>query len=243
MHTLTPSLPQIAALIGEPARASMLTALMAGKALTATELALEADISTQTASSHLAKLLNAGLLQVLKQGRHKYFRLHSAEVAALLESLLNLSASLTPLNVSTGPQDPALRFARVCYDHLAGELGVRLYAGLLTEGLITEVDTQASLTEKGVGFFEGKGCDVERLRRSKRPLCRACLDWSERTHHLAGSLGAWLLADLFSKGWAKSQPDSRVVVISAKNLVAVERHYPVFPLAANITADKVNTAK
>ncbi|MBN7819937.1 ArsR/SmtB family transcription factor [Bowmanella yangjiangensis] len=227
MHTLTPSLPQIAALIGEPARASMLTALMAGKALTATELALEADISSQTASSHLAKLLNAGLLQVLKQGRHKYFRLHSAEVAALLESLLNLSVSLTPLNVSTGPQDPALRFARVCYDHLAGELGVRLYAGLLTEGLITEQDTQASLTEKGVRFFEGKGCDVERLRRSKRPLCRACLDWSERRHHLAGSLGYWLLQDVMSKGWVTRQPDSRALLFSPSGKRALCKHYPL----------------
>lgn len=227
MQTGSPSLPQVAALIGEPARASMLTALMAGKALTATELALEADISCQTASSHLAKLVGAGLLQVLKQGRHKYFRLRDGQVAGLIETMLNLSISLLPVNIRTGPPDPALRRARICYDHLAGELGVRLYQGLLQAEFIDERDAQASVTEKGKAFFQEKGCDLSALERRKRPLCRACLDWSERSHHLAGSLGQWLLEDILTRDWARRQPDSRVVLLSPTGEKALYRNYPL----------------
>lgn len=239
MPDTPPSLPQVAALIGEPARASMLIALMAGKALTATELALEAEISSQTASSHLAKLLDSGLLLMVKQGRHKYFRLRNEQVAGLIENLLNLTSSLTQSAHQTGPQDPMLRRARVCYDHLAGELGVRLYQGLLQQGLLVEQDSQARLTEPGKLYFTHLGCDILPLEQSQRPLCRACLDWSERRFHLAGSLGYWILEDILSRGWAKRIPDSRAMQFSQSGEKALLKRY----LLPDITANKVYASK
>ncbi|GAA0355343.1 winged helix-turn-helix domain-containing protein [Bowmanella denitrificans] len=212
---------------------------MAGKALTATELALEAEISSQTASSHLAKLLDSGLLLMVKQGRHKYFRLRNEQVARLIENLLNLTSSLTQSAHQTGPQDPMLRRARVCYDHLAGELGVRLYQGLLQQGLLVEQDSQARLTEQGKLHFNYLGCDILTLEQSQRPLCRACLDWSERRFHLAGSLGHWILEDIQNRGWAKRIPDSRAMQFSQSGEKALLKRY----LLPDITANKVYASK
>lgn len=225
-----PDISQIAALIGESARSKMLTALMGGRALTATELALEADIMPQTASSHLAKLLSAELIVVRKQGRHKYFQLRDAQVAEVIENLLNLAATTT-LRVSTGPGDPVLRQARICYDHLAGEYGVALYDALVQQGFILDRGEETILTPAGKNWFESVGVDFSTFLK-RRPVCKSCLDWSERRNHLAGSLGQWLLDDVLNRGWASRLPDSRAIIFSAAGLKAFTAHYRVTLLAS-----------
>lgn len=185
-NKLEPNISFISSLIGDSARARMLTALMGGKALTATELALEAEVTAQTASSHLAKLVDGQLLTVRKQGRHKYFQLHRQDVAQLIEQLLNVTSSTKHPKTVTGPTDQRLRQARVCYDHLAGEFGVALYDALTLNGHIIDKGSETILTDHGLLFFSKLGVNFEELARSKRPICKPCLDWSERRNHLAG---------------------------------------------------------
>ena len=221
---IEPNIALIASLIGDQARSKMLTALMCGKALTATELALEADITAQTASSHLTKLVAGELLVVRKQGRHKYFQLRGHQVAELLEQLLTLSAA-TSTQSTTGPSDPRLRYARICYDHLAGEQGVKLYDTLIQTGLLIDHVQQPQLTEQGERFFQDLGVDLSQLQDKKRPLCKACLDWSERRSHLAGSLGHWILSDLIDKQWARQDMDSRTIQFSEQGLRQFYRRY------------------
>jgi DNA-binding transcriptional ArsR family regulator len=202
----------LAALIGDPARARMLTAVMSGTALTATELALEAGIAASTASTHLAKLTAGQILAIEKQGRHRYFRLFDAEVASMLEELMGI-ASRRGLRRRIGPSDPALRLARVCYDHLAGERGVWLLGQLRDRKLLSGRDG-CDLSRDAEPFFTRFGVDIETLTKSRRPLCRPCLDWSERRHHLGGALGAAILDRIFANRWARRELDSRAVVFS-----------------------------
>ena len=211
MMAADPDISAIAALVGEPARASMLTALLTGRALTASELAVEAGVTAQTASSHLGKLTGGGLIVEEQQGRHRYFRLADRQVAVTLESLLGLAAKLGHVRIRVGPADPALRRARICYDHLAGELGVSLFDALLEQGMLQKAPDAVSLTEQGVVKLQGLGIEITPLARSRRPLCRTCLDWSARRPHLAGSLGAAIFTRILDRGWAKQLPHSRVV--------------------------------
>jgi hypothetical protein len=205
----------------------MLLALMGGKALTATELALEAGTTAQTASSHLRKLLDGDLLVARKQGRHKYFQLHGIEVAQLLETLLNMSADKKTIEISTGPKDPNLRVARVCYDHLAGKIGVDLYNSLVENNYLYGSHDASRLTESGKDLFSGFGVNFKMLSESKRPLCKSCLDWSERKSHLGGSLGKWILDELLSNEWAKREPDSRALRFSNSGLMKFKSRYKV----------------
>ncbi len=211
---LGPSIAGVAALIGDPARANMLTALMQGGALTATELAMEAGVTKQTASSHLAKLTEARLVAVQKGGRHRYYRLFDADVAWLLESMTGVAERAGHGRVRPGPKEPALRRARVCYDHLAGDLGVEVYEGLIGRGWLSAGEGGLSLTPVGAGAFAALGVDIAALEAGARTLCRPCLDWSVRRHHLAGALGAALLDQIFARGWATRAPGSRVVEVS-----------------------------
>jgi len=221
-----PDIARAAALIGDPARANMLTALLSGRALTATELAQEAGVTAQTASSHLAKLQEGGLLTTARQGRHRYFRLARPEVGAALEALMGLADQAGHHRTRTGPRDPALRQARVCYDHLAGEAGVRMFASLAGRGLLAVDAEDVQPTANGEIFFADFGVDLPALARRPRPLCRACLDWSERRSHLAGSLGAALLDGIGARGWAKRLPDSRVVRFSPPGQAAFDALFP-----------------
>jgi len=214
---MQPDIVQIASLIGDASRASMLVALLGGKALTATELAVQADISAQTASKHLAKLLAGQLLTVRKQGRHKYFQLRSVAVASLLEDLLNLSGQGKRAEISTGPRDQRLCISRICYDHLAGEHSVRLFDGLLAQQYIEEEVESVSLTATGVDFFAALELDFKSLS-SSRAVCKSCLDWSERRTHMAGSLGQWILNDILQRKWAVRDLDSRAINFSATGL-------------------------
>jgi len=206
-----PDIAQIGSLIGDPARANMLTALMSGKALTATELAGTAGITLQTASSHLSKLEAGGLIVQRKQGRHRYFTLADEDVGLMLESLMGFAAHRGFTRHRTGPKDPALRKARVCYNHLAGDYGVRLLDSLVAEEVITGAGDDLSLTQAGVDKVTALGIDLSALTKSRRPVCRTCLDWSERRSHLSGSLGQALLTLFLDKGWAKRETDSRAV--------------------------------
>ncbi|MGE7371087.1 ArsR/SmtB family transcription factor [Neorhizobium sp. NPDC001467] len=206
-----PDIARLGTLIGDPARANMLTALMGGQALTATELAQAAGVSLPTASSHLSKLEDGGLLSQRKQGRHRYFTLADAATGAMLESLMGFAAIRGHLRHRPGPKDPALRKARICYDHLAGDFGVRMFDNLICEGAIIAKGENLVLSEIGAARVAALGIDVENLHSTRRPLCKSCLDWSERRSHLAGSLGKALLGHFIAHGWARRVADSRVI--------------------------------
>jgi DNA-binding transcriptional ArsR family regulator len=207
-----PVIAAVAALLGDPARANMLTALMDGRALTVSELAEAAGVALPTASFHVAKLEAAGLLRAGKQGRHRYLRLSGEDVAEVLEGLMGLAQRTCGARVRTGPRDGALRAARVCYDHLAGERGVALLQGLVRQGWIGGGD-EPVVTEAGRGHFAGLGIDVAALERGRRPVCRVCLDWSERRSHLGGALGAALLEHILQQRWAR-RLEGRVIAFT-----------------------------
>lgn len=191
-----------AALLGDPARAAMLWLLIDGRARPAGELAFAANVSAQSASGHLAKLVEAGLLLVETQGRHRYYRLASHAVAHALESLASLSPrpAARPLPPSRGTPE-AMRYARTCYDHLAGELAVTLLEQAEEKGLLAREEKIVALTAKGEKAFRQFGLDIDALRAAKRQFACGCLDWSERRFHLGGALGAALLTGFLERRW------------------------------------------
>lgn len=209
-----PSIAEIAALIGDPARANMLAALMSGRALTAGELAREAGVTAQTASGHLARLREAGLLIGEAQGRHRYFRLSGTDVAQVLEGLMGLAARTGRLRTRTGPRDPALRLARVCYDHMAGEWAVRLFDAWRAAGRLAVEGDAVALTDRGRAAFAAEGIDVAALDASRRPPCRRCLDWSERRPHLGGALGRAVLDLAIVRGWVRRAAAGRALAVT-----------------------------
>jgi DNA-binding transcriptional ArsR family regulator len=215
-----PDITAIASAIADRARGKMLSALMDGRALTATELALDAGVAPSTASSHLAKLQKAGLISLTVQGRHRYFRIATSETAALLESLMGMVAA--EATIRTGPRDEGLRRARVCYDHLAGKLGVGLLERMRERRLVRGDGEFLELTAPGETWVAGFGIDLEGLRRNARPLVRSCLDWSERRSHLAGAVGAAILARLVELRFAKRDSISRAVSISGRGAAFLE---------------------
>jgi DNA-binding transcriptional ArsR family regulator len=209
-----PDIATLAALIGDPARANMLTALMQGRALTARELADEAGVTASTASGHLGRLIEAGLVLAVQQGRHRYHRLAGPEVAEAIEVLIGLAARTGRLRTRPGPRDPAMRRARVCYDHLAGAAAVELFDAYRARGFLAAGPDGLALTEAGHAHLSCEGIDTSALARGKRPLCRACVDWSERRPHLAGVVGAALLDLVLKRGWARRVDGSRTVLFT-----------------------------
>lgn len=220
----SPDIAAVASMIGEPSRGRMLTALMDGRALTATELALEGGVSPSTASSHLDKLTGAGLVAVARQGRHRYYRIARPEVATALESLMAIAPDRR--GARREPRDEGLRHARVCYDHLAGEVAVRLLVVLGERGWIEAGGDEMDLTAAGETWFSALGVDLDALRARRRPLCRPCLDWSERRFHLGGALGAALLERLFALRFARRETGSRAVVLSSRGAAFLESLQP-----------------
>ncbi|TIR17579.1 MAG: winged helix-turn-helix transcriptional regulator [Mesorhizobium sp.] len=206
-----PDIARIASLVGDPARANMLNALMGGTALTASELALEAGVSLPTASSHLSKLMEGGLLTLASQGRHRYYGLASAQVAGMIEAIIGVAEAVGPKRVRPGPRDAAMRVARVCYDHLAGEQAVAMLDRLFDKKLLLR-DNEIRLSSAGASHFSALGIDIQ--AKARRPVCRACLDWSVRRSHLAGTLGAAILDKIIAEKWARREKDSRAVVFS-----------------------------
>jgi DNA-binding transcriptional ArsR family regulator len=207
---------EIAALAGDPGRASMLNGLMDGRALTASELAQLAGITAQTASSHLTRMTEAGLLAVEKQGRHRYHRLASPAVAQMIESIMRLAVpEVTAKPLRTGPRDAALRAGRTCYDHLAGHLGVSITDALIDAGHIDLGIDAGEVTDSGLALFARAGIAIEALTAKRsRILCRPCLDWSERRPHLAGAIGAALCSHCFDNGWIRRIEGTRAVSVT-----------------------------
>ncbi len=220
-----PDIARIAALIGDPARANILTALMSGRALTARELAQEAGVGASTASSHLNKLTQGGLVAVAQDGRHRYHRLAGPEVAHALETLMGLAAGRGHLRHQPGPKDMALRQARVCYNHLAGTAGTALFSSFVDRGWLDNSDGSLALSPDGTAAMIGFGIDMDGLSRGRAPVCRPCLDWSERRTHLAGSLGRALFAAFEARGWARRIPGSRAVEITPKGRAGLRDHF------------------
>ena len=183
------NLVEVAALVGDTARATMLNALMGGQSLTATELAYCANVSRSTASGHLSKLVAARLLTVIRNRRFSYYRIASPLVATMLESIKVVAAmEVPPRRQPRSANDDALRFARSCYDHLAGQVGVAVTDALVAMGHVVLTDEGGEVTSSGGHFLSAFGADLR--PRTRRIFCQPCLDWSERRYHLKGLVGA-----------------------------------------------------
>jgi DNA-binding transcriptional ArsR family regulator len=214
----------IAALVGDPARANMLCAMLDGRALTASELAYAAHVSPQTASGHLGKLSAARLIEVAQQGRHRYYRLAGKHVAAMLESISGVAAAAPP-RVRPPRIEPGMRAARMCYDHIAGQLGVTLADALLANRHVEFAEDGGIVTPSGEAFFAKLGIDLSAARTSRRVFCRPCLDWSERRPHLAGSVGAALARRLMDNRWIARKRDSRALTVTPAGWTGIERAF------------------
>ena len=234
----TYQIAELASHLGEPPRAAMLAALMDGRALTATELACVAGITPQTASSHLARLSGAQLLRMSRQGRHRYHSLASPEVARMLEGLMQLASGQVPRGgkaLALGPRDSALREARTCYDHLAGRLGVAIAEALVKRGAIELEDDAGLVTRQGIALLRRAGIafpdGARPPARSSRPLCRPCLDWSERRVHLAGRLGAVICRHSLDKRWVRRLGDTRALEVTSDGWRGLRSAFGVPPAA------------
>ncbi|MGI8714227.1 MAG: ArsR/SmtB family transcription factor [Solirubrobacteraceae bacterium] len=235
---------KIGALVADPARARILLALGDGRALAASVLADEAGVAASTASAHLAKLVDGGLLAVQRHGRHRYFSLAGPQVGALIEMLAGLAPAAPVRSLRQGTRAHAVRSARTCYDHLAGQLGTELMGALLTRGLLIGgdgtfdpararqdrlsapgSDHDYHLTERGHRELSAFGIDFERLVGRPRPLIRYCVDWSEQRHHLAGSLGAALAARMFELGWVCRARRGRAVHLSREGAAGLRQTF------------------
>jgi DNA-binding transcriptional ArsR family regulator len=222
-----PYFVEIAALVGDPARANMLSALMDGGTRSAGDLAFAAHVSAQTASAHLAKLVAAQLLAVEKRGRHRFFGLASAEVARMLEEIMAVAVTRTPRYRPAWMRDEALRSARTCYDHLAGRLGVALAESLASRGQIVLDEDGGEVTHEGARFFAELGIDLAHAAGRRRRFCRPCIDWSERRPHLGGAVGAALACHCFALGWIARIKDSRAVAITAPGHAGFRDHFGI----------------
>jgi len=234
----TTALAETAALVGDPARANMLAALMDGRALTATELARAASIAPQTASGHLAWLTVAGLLAVERQGRHRYHRLASPGVARMLEGIMAVAevgpaADRVQRPVVVGPRDSAMRAARTCYDHLAGRLAVAMADAMVEQGHIELSADGGAVTPEGTAFLRSLGVDLHAAegratkRGGDRVFCRPCLDWSERRPHVAGAVGAALCECCFTLGWVRRIEGTRAVTVTPKGRREIKQSFGV----------------
>lgn len=224
---MLPNVAKVAALIGDAVRAKMLFALLDGRELTASELAFRGDASPQAASAHLAKLLEGGLISARSAGRQRLFRLASADIAHAIEVLASIApvTPVTSLNQHTAMQ--RLRQARSCYDHLAGRLGVAITDALTEQRFLAARSDTFTVTGHGEQFFAEMGVDLDEVRASRRHFARACMDWTERRHHVAGALGAALLDRFLKNGWVLRNSRERSLQITAKGNDALRSAFSV----------------
>jgi DNA-binding transcriptional ArsR family regulator len=220
-----PQIAEVAALVGDPARASMLCALLGGRALTATELAHVAGVSPQTTSGHLGKLHAARLLVLMKQGRHRYYRLAGPQVGQMLEGIMNVAMQGPPRYQPKSRLDDAMRHARTCYDHFAGTLGVGLADGMTERELVVLGDEAGEVTPAGLGFLSRLGVDLTAARARRRVFCRPCLDWTERRPHIGGAVGAALAQRCFELRWVERIRDSRALHITPAGRRGLIEHF------------------
>ncbi|WP_458125736.1 ArsR/SmtB family transcription factor [Paenibacillus sp. Z3-2] len=213
-----PNITIIASLIADPSRSIFLSSLLDGRALPAGELAHIAGVTPQTASSHLAKLVEGGLLEVEQQGRHRYYRLASKEIANLIETMASIAPPVQVRSLKQSDQLQQLSYARTCYGHLAGKLGISLCEALLEKGYLTEPEEAHSkdyhVTEEGTQWFTTFGIKLQMKPGSRRAIARKCLDWSERRHHLSGMLGEQLKQRLSELEWTRQKKGSRSVEVT-----------------------------
>jgi DNA-binding transcriptional ArsR family regulator len=210
----TDMLSNVAALLGEPARTRILTALLTGRAMTAKELAYFPGVTAATASSHLSRLVGGHLLVMEKQGRCHYYRLRSAEVAGAIEGLMTVATIPSNGWPPHGHVEPALREARMCYDHMAGRLGVAVCDMLLRRHHVVLIDGGGEVTASGERFLAGLDIDLPKTRGAKRHYCRGCIDWTERRHHIAGAVGAALAEAFLARRLVSRIPDSRALSVT-----------------------------
>lgn len=206
-----PDIAKTAAMMGDPARANMLMALMSGMALTSNELSREAGVTPSTASGHLSQLEASGLVTSRKQGRYRYFKLADVDVAHAVEALVTIAARAGHLRTRPGPKNDAMREARSCYDHLAGRAAVELFERWLKIGILRWKGDEVCVSLSGRAKLGQMGIDLTQLEDGCRPLCRTCIDWSERRHHLGGSVGAAVLSKLIEQGWASRVEGARII--------------------------------
>jgi DNA-binding transcriptional ArsR family regulator len=223
-----PNLAAVAALIADPARAMMLLALIDGRALPAGELAYAAGITPQTASTHLARLTDGGLLIVEQEGRHRYYRLTGPHVAQAMEQLAAIRPATPVRRKAKSPAAKRLDLARCCYDHLAGKLGVAVAAALSERNLLVSTgDKRLTVTADGAQWFAGLGIDVSALRPGVRGIARQCLDWTEREHHVAGPLGRRLLGTFYDAGWLRKSASPRLLEVTPRGETEFRRQLGV----------------
>ena len=226
--SVLPSVAGTASLIADPARAAILMALVDGRAVPAGELAYCAGVTPQTASSHLARLLDGGLIAVEREGRHRYYRLAGGHVAQALEQLAAIRPAGPVRRKAPTREARELRFARCCYDHLAGWLGVAVTQALTGRNLLVPEPGKAfRVTPAGAEWFSGVGVDVTSLKPTRRGLARQCLDWTEREHHLAGPLGVAFLVAMSEAGWLRRGAGSRAVEVTPKGQMEIKRRLGV----------------
>lgn len=206
----------ITSLIGDPVRTNILWSLLDNRAYTATELAIRADTSRQNISMHLSKLVQADLLTVERQGRHKYYRFSKPEVAYAIEAIGNLIPNDKHKKIVSNTENSSVKYCRTCYDHLAGKVGVLFTEGLLEQKFIYLHGSTYIVTKAGITFFSELEINIDGLKKNRRIFARPCLDWSERRHHLAGSLGAAVLDKILSLDYIRRTENSRAMVITSK---------------------------
>lgn len=217
----------IASLVSETSRAAILTVLLDGRLHAASELAYMAGIKPQTASFHLAKMVEANAVAVEKQGRHRYYGIRNPEVAQVMESLLSIAPPIEIKSLRQAADDKALRLARTCYDHLAGSLGVQLTDTLIRIGALCEENKQFTVTEKGEEFLANFQIDLDEVKQKRRSFSHKCLDWSERRHHLGGSLGNALLERLLELNWVQRLPGTRAIQITSEGKIGFKEVFSV----------------
>jgi len=220
MPTIAPQLAELAGLIADPGRARILSRLMDGRAQTASELALLAGVTPQTASWHLSRLVQRALLKVERRGPRRLYRLATPLVAQMLEGMMTVAVTGPQASRPSARIDDQMRRARTCYDHLAGELGVAVTDALRERGYLVLDQDAGELTAAGLAFLGGLGLDLRSPARRPRALCRPCLDWSERLPHLAGRAGASIADLAFQRDWIRRRPQGRSVEITATGLAA-----------------------
>jgi DNA-binding transcriptional ArsR family regulator len=213
---VNPNVAKIATLVSESSRAAILTVLLDGRFHPVNELAYMAGIKPQTASFHLTKMMNANVVAVEKQGRHRYYGILNEEVAQVMESLLSLAPPVEVRSLKQATEDKQIRFARTCYDHLAGSLGTQLKDSLIEKGFLSEEQHEFLVTERGHEFFKTFQIDIEMSRKKRRSFSPKCLDWSERRHHIAGSLGNVILERLLELDWIQRLPNTRAIKITSE---------------------------
>jgi len=216
---------KIASLIGEPVRATIMWTLLDGKALTATELAIVADTTLPNLSMHVNRLVQAGLLSVESQGRHKYYKFSRKDVAYAIEAMANLLPPEPVAPITGNDNNTAIRNCRTCYDHLAGKVGVALTESLLQKKLIIESGKHFDVTTKGERFFSDLGMNIDEIKNKRRSFLRPCLDWSERRYHMAGALPAALLDHMLALDWIRRQKNSRAITVTAKGQSEFYKHF------------------